>query len=129
MVPSALNKSVVSLWVLVLIDAAVLLGLAIFFMIGMFASFDSYYGPDEEDILALVMIAGVMAVVLTCGVVTALVATQLKRQRYWAWVMAVIVSSLSLISFPAIIFGVISLIGLFNEQVVAWFKKQPTTQV
>jgi predicted permease len=125
--PQPLIKTVVSSYIELVIDVLAWATLVIFFIVGLVASFDRYYGPNQEDVLALVVIGLLAFWFFVWGIFKVIVLFQLRRQKRWAWVAALVIAGLNCFSFPYLILGIIKLIGLLNNNVITWFKGQGQT--
>ena len=127
MMPQALKKSIICLYISMALTVLAILIVVGFEVIGLFTSFSRYYGPNDSDILALVLLGALLMWLMVWLAFKLLVVIQLKRQRYWAWICAIILSAFSCLSLPGIIVGIISLVGLLDKTSVDWFKSKSSS--
>lgn len=126
--PQPLVKTIVSSYIELVFDTIVLGVIMCVFIFGLFESFSGYYGPDEEEIVALIALGLLAAWFFVWGVFKVIVLFNLRRQKNWAWIASLVIAGLNCFSFPYIILGVIKFIGLLNNDVMTWFKQRPQNQ-
>jgi len=122
MIPQSLVKTLVCFYIELVIDTLVIFGFGFFIIIGILTSFSRYYGPSDSDILGLFMFSILLLWLFVWLIFKFIVVLQLRKQKYWAWIAALVISGFNFLSFPYLIFGIINLVGLLDSNTIAWFK-------
>lgn len=128
-IPQALKKTLVCFYIELVLDLLITLAIGVMIGIGLVASFSRYSGPQEDDIIMLIVLFILGAGFIFFGIFKLIVVLQLRKQKHWAWIAAIVLSGLNFMSFPYMILGIIKLVGLLNDQVMAWFKGGVKTEV
>lgn len=118
--PQALHKTVVTLYVQICFNVLALLLLAIISIFGFFMTILHHFHSD--DVFTLAVLTIVMFCLTVWTIFALIVVIQLKKQKSWAWVCALVIAGFSCFSFPSMIFGIIELVGLLDQTTINWFK-------
>ncbi len=121
-IPQPLKKTIICFIIELCLDLLILLGIGVVMIIGLVSSFSRLFGPNDDDIIALVMLFVLGSGFLLWGIFKLIVLLQLRKQKQWAWIAALVISALNLLSFPYLVLGIIKLVGLLNNDVTTWFK-------